>query len=77
MENLACWIIVGIGHKKEEKMQKIIRLNKKDIKTIIAEKFNVSEDKVEIKCFVDYYECGPTRSEISSVKAEIDVPIDF
>ena len=58
-------------------MKKIIKLDIEDIKTIIAEKFDVSEDKVMVRCFTDYYECGPMRSEVDSVKAEIDVPIDF
>ena len=58
-------------------MKKIIKLNIDDIKTIIAGKFDVPEDKVKIKCFTDYQECGLMQREISSVKAEVDVPIDF
>ena len=77
MVNLVYQIIVGIGHKGGEKMKKIIKLDIEDIKTIIAEKFDVSEDKVMVRCFTDYYEYGPMRGEIESVKAEIDIPIDF
>ena len=59
-------------------MQKIIKLDIEDIKKIIAGKFGVPEDKVMIKCFTDYYECGPMRGEIESVKAEIDISVfDF
>ena len=58
-------------------MQKIIKLDIEDIKTIIAEKFDVPEDKVMIKCFTDYYEYGPMRGEIESVKAEIDISVWF
>ena len=58
-------------------MEKIIKLNIEDIKMIIAEKFDVPEDKVKIKCFTDYQECGLMRSEVPSVRAEIDIPIDF
>ena len=58
-------------------MQKIIKLDIEDIKKIIAEKFGVTEDKVMMKCFTDDYECGTIWSEIESVKAEVDVPIDF
>ena len=59
-------------------MQKIIKLGIEDIKKIIAEKFGVLEDKVMIKCFTDYYECGSMRGEIESVKAEIDISVfDF
>lgn len=54
-------------------MQKIIKLDIEDIKTIIAEKFDVPEDKVMIKCFTDYYECGQMRQEVPSVKAEINI----
>ena len=77
MGNLVCQIIADIGHKGGEKMKKIIKLDIEDIKTIIAEKFDVSEDKVMVRCFTDYYEYGPMRGEIESVKAEIDIPIDF
>lgn len=56
-------------------MEKIIKLDIEDIKMIIAEKFNVPEDKVKIKCFTDYYECGLMRSEVPSVRAEIDIPV--
>ena len=58
-------------------MKKIIKLDIEDIKTIIADKFDVSKDKVMVRCFTDYYEYGPMRGEIESVKAEIDIPIDF
>ena len=58
-------------------MQKIIKLDIEDIKNIIAEKFGVTEDKVMMKCFTDYCESGTIWSEIESVKAEVDVPIDF
>ena len=77
MANLVYQTIADIGHKGGEKMKKIIKLDIEDIKTIIAEKFDVSEDKVMVRCFTDYQECGPMRREIPSVKAEVDVPIDF
>ena len=76
MVNLVYQIIQVIGN-KGDKMKKIIKLDIEDIKTIIAEKFDVSEDKVMVTCFTDYYEYGPMRGEIESVKAEIDIPIDF
>ena len=75
MVNLVYQIIADIGNKKEVKMKKIIKLDIEDIKMIIAEKFDVPKDKVMIKCFTDYYECGPMRSEIESVKAEIDISV--
>ena len=56
-------------------MQKIISLNIEDIKMIIAEKFNVPESEVIIKCFIDYQECGLIRSEVPSVKVEVNIPI--
>lgn len=58
-------------------MEKIIKLDIEDIKTIIAEKFDVPEDKVMVRCFTDYQGCGLMQREIPSVKAEVDVPIDF
>ena len=56
-------------------MKKIIKLDIEDIKTIIAEKFDVPEDKVMVKCFTDYQGCGLMRSEVPSVRAEIDIPV--
>ena len=35
------------------------------------------EDKVKIKCFTDYYECRLMRSEVPSVRVEIDIPVWF
>ena len=77
MANLVYQTIADIGHKGGEKMKKIIKLDIEDIERISTEKFDVSEDKVMVRCFTDYYEYGQMRGEIESVKAEIDIPIDF
>lgn len=56
-------------------MQKMIKLDIEDIKTIIAEKFDVPEDKVIVKCFTDYQGYGLMERKIPSVKAEIDISV--
>ena len=58
-------------------MQKMIKLDIEDIKMIIAEKFDVPEDKVMVKWCTDYQGFGLMQREIPSVKAEVNVPIDF
>lgn len=77
MVNLVYQIIADFGNKGDKKIQKMIKLDIEDIKMIIAEKFDVPEDKVMVKCFTDYQGYGLMQREIPSVKAEVNVPIDF
>lgn len=48
-----------------------IHLNKKDIQKILAEKFDVSPDSVEVHCYMDIEGYGPGEREVPAVRAVV------
>lgn len=50
-----------------------IHLTKKDIQKILAERFDVRPDAVDVCCYMDIEGYGPGEREVPSVRAVIEI----